>query len=307
MARGKRYFSVDDHVGITPGRLKRLGAAKQRAYMTHWFATYFEDPVHHTTYITREGGYQFADGGPYDARSELYAEFGELVSDDRIEEVAEELESDGLTEWAASDLHPARQREEEFEMLDEDPIAATPLGAGSIGGSTIVEPLISTFRTEEVDRLVRRLERGAKPSFGTQREVISRKAFDQSLKSLDREIRSYKDKVAGGIGHNSGAFGDDVGMPIEELDDITEISRILQTEIASDQPDSLVVTQQASRLSRWLKRAARWIVEKGAEKTIEKGIEMIAPYAVLTALPLIAHAQTAASALMEWLRVLLQL
>ena len=46
------------------------------------------------------GGYIWIWGGPYEAREELYSKFGDLVSESLIEEAVEEIERDGLTEWA---------------------------------------------------------------------------------------------------------------------------------------------------------------------------------------------------------------
>ena len=69
MPKRTRYFSEDDFEhGVTPSRLKRLGKAKQRKYMLYWFRERFEDPVEETPYNSREGGYLYIWGGPYDAR-----------------------------------------------------------------------------------------------------------------------------------------------------------------------------------------------------------------------------------------------
>jgi hypothetical protein len=60
---GRRYFSDDDfEVGVTPSSLKRLGKAKQRAYILHWFGRNFEDPAQETPY--HEGEYHYVWGGP---------------------------------------------------------------------------------------------------------------------------------------------------------------------------------------------------------------------------------------------------
>jgi hypothetical protein len=44
--------------------------------------------------------YQWIWGGPYEARDELYSKFGDIVPESLIEDVANEVERDGLTDWA---------------------------------------------------------------------------------------------------------------------------------------------------------------------------------------------------------------
>ena len=45
----RRYYSEDDpDHGVTPSQLKRLGKARQIAYMRFWFHRNFEDPANET-------------------------------------------------------------------------------------------------------------------------------------------------------------------------------------------------------------------------------------------------------------------
>lgn len=67
--------------------------------LVEWFHSNYEDPANRLPYETREGGYQWIYGGPYDAREELQGQFpGE--DDDIINAAVEEIEADGLLEWA---------------------------------------------------------------------------------------------------------------------------------------------------------------------------------------------------------------
>jgi hypothetical protein len=68
--------------------------------MLEWFSQNFEDPAVRTPYESAEGGYQWIWGGPYEARDELYSKFGDLISESLLEEVVEEIEREGLTDWA---------------------------------------------------------------------------------------------------------------------------------------------------------------------------------------------------------------
>ncbi len=70
--------------------------------MRTWFFQNFEDPAERTPYESAEGGYIWIWGGPYDAREELEAEFGDVVPDDVIKELSEEL-NNICWEWAPTE------------------------------------------------------------------------------------------------------------------------------------------------------------------------------------------------------------
>ncbi|MBB4798717.1 hypothetical protein HNP32_002471 [Brevundimonas bullata] len=89
--------------------------------MVSWFHARFEDPSQSTPYNGREGGFLYIHGGPYDARDELEKRFPD--EDETLIDLAiQEIESDGLTEWA-----PVRGQDDDRE---------TPLeAAGVLPGS----------------------------------------------------------------------------------------------------------------------------------------------------------------------------
>lgn len=70
--------------------------------MRLWFVTRYWDPANDTPYNGREGGYLYIHGGPYDAEDELYGRFGDVFPDpdDTIREVIDDVEADGILEWA---------------------------------------------------------------------------------------------------------------------------------------------------------------------------------------------------------------
>lgn len=94
-----------------PPDLEGLSGEERREAILEWWGENFEDPAQSTPY---EGGYVWIWGGPYDAREELADAFA--LDDDELEEIADEIESDGLHEWAP---HTNRVRPEEEE--DEPP------------------------------------------------------------------------------------------------------------------------------------------------------------------------------------------
>lgn len=68
--------------------------------MRRWFYENYEDPANLLPYESKEGGYFYLWGGPYDAREVLSDKFYDEYPDDVIEELAKELE-DECWEWSA--------------------------------------------------------------------------------------------------------------------------------------------------------------------------------------------------------------
>jgi hypothetical protein len=77
----------------------------QHAAMREWFFSHFQDPANDTPYNSGEGGYLYIRGGPYDAAEALYSRFGDFLedSDAVIQGVVEDVESEGVDEWAPID------------------------------------------------------------------------------------------------------------------------------------------------------------------------------------------------------------
>lgn len=67
--------------------------------LIEWFHSNYEDPANRLPYESGEGGYQWIYGGPYDAREELEGQFPN-EDEDIIDAAVEEIEADGLLEWA---------------------------------------------------------------------------------------------------------------------------------------------------------------------------------------------------------------
>lgn len=84
---------------VDPDQLGKLDPDAQREVMERWFRERFEDPAERTPYESREGGYQWIWGGPYDAEEQLRIEFEGVVPDKVIEELAGELSGE-CPEWA---------------------------------------------------------------------------------------------------------------------------------------------------------------------------------------------------------------
>ncbi len=88
--------------------------------MRQWFLTRFWDPANDTPYNGREGGCLYIHGGPYEAEDELYGRFGDLFDDEIVRAVIEDVESDGIYEWAPIHTEPDYDDYFAFEVESED-------------------------------------------------------------------------------------------------------------------------------------------------------------------------------------------
>lgn len=88
--------------------LSEVSEGEQIDVMLTWFHENFEDPAERTPYVTREGGYQWVWGGPYNAVEELEGEFGNTIPFEVIE-----IEKDGLFDWAPTP-RPGDYDEDDF-------------------------------------------------------------------------------------------------------------------------------------------------------------------------------------------------
>lgn len=79
----------------TPADAKRDAMV---AAIIGWFSERYEDPSVRTSYNTREGGYLWNHGGPFDAREELEKHI--RIPPDVLDRAVAEIERDGVHEWA---------------------------------------------------------------------------------------------------------------------------------------------------------------------------------------------------------------
>lgn len=105
------YYDPDEEIELSSEELRSADRNMQINAMRAWFYKNFENPVARTPYETREGGYQWIWGGPYDASEELHEEFNDLVPHDLIDELVKEL-NDESWQWG-----PAEQPEDYDDYL----------------------------------------------------------------------------------------------------------------------------------------------------------------------------------------------
>jgi hypothetical protein len=61
------------------------------AFLEAWFLRRYADPLESCPYESREGGYQWIWGGPYDAEEELCASWCGAFTEEFLAQVAEDL------------------------------------------------------------------------------------------------------------------------------------------------------------------------------------------------------------------------
>jgi len=115
------FLFDDDHV-CEADRLEHAKPEDQTEAMKEWFFAHYDDPVNVCPYESREGGYQYIWGGPYDVREALSDNFSGRVSDEVISQCADEIinehscyEWSGLPDWARSDDYCDTEFLETFE------------------------------------------------------------------------------------------------------------------------------------------------------------------------------------------------
>lgn len=105
-------MASDDNLHFDAERNRRVknfeGWDKEKIfdYLVDWFHNLYADPAEETPYV--EGEYLYVYGGPYDARDVLHDSFEGKLSDELIDEIANEITSDGTYEWAPGPNHPAQ-------------------------------------------------------------------------------------------------------------------------------------------------------------------------------------------------------
>jgi hypothetical protein len=113
------------HLNIEPDEIKNHSEEKQIEIMREWFHENFENPVEECPFDSREGGYIYVWGGPYNAKEELEMEFGEYVNEEIIDTLVDELESE-CNEWSAYSYNQHFEEDYEDEYLSQKSQEKTP-------------------------------------------------------------------------------------------------------------------------------------------------------------------------------------
>ncbi len=219
MKEPRPFLEDGSQFGVSRTAFRRKRKAEKRELMLQWFYENFEDPAERTPYESAEGGYQWIWGG---AREQLDGMFGDIVSESLIEEVAQEVERNGLTEWAPT---PSR---DDYDM-DEPPPEITSL-------EIFLDKPSANYGTPE-DHEAR---------------ARAREALEALRVALDRPRPV-------GIGHNRPP--EDVEEP-EEIRELRQALVELQTEFSKPNPAIQFVKRWAEPLRKALIANAKWGAKK---------------------------------------------
>ena len=96
-----KLYSPELDQEFTSEELSQADSDTQQDVMRHWFFQNYENPADRTPYESKEGGYIYIYGGPYDAAEELGDMFDGIVPDTVIELLVGDLEGD-CWEWTST-------------------------------------------------------------------------------------------------------------------------------------------------------------------------------------------------------------
>ncbi len=217
--------------------------SRKRELMIEWFHQHFEDPAVRLPYESAEGGYQWIWGGPYNAREELHSKFSDLVSEDLITEVADEIESDGLTDWAPAssvDDYDQEQSPEDFEPPTDD---------------------LASF-DEFLDEPSQR--------YGSAEDFEARVKAQDALEMLATVLDESRPP---GMGHNGPPQGKEIEPEVEpaELRDLRAAVPELQAEFQKANPAIATVKRWAHFLQNAAIATGKWLLKK-----IDKAVDAAA-------------------------------
>lgn len=103
-------FDPNDHW------LRSASEEHQLIAIRAWFRSRYCDPAIETAYNSREGGYLYVDGGPYNPSIELHGRFGDIVDDTLIEQVVGEMVGEVGDQWAPIRRDPPEDYDERFDL-----------------------------------------------------------------------------------------------------------------------------------------------------------------------------------------------
>ncbi|TCP38067.1 hypothetical protein [Rhodovulum marinum] len=225
-----RVYSPEDwETDVTPRDIFDLPIPDQVEFITLWFRALFEDPQNEMPYADKEdpgdSAYRYPWGGPFDARDEIGDHFGGLASEEAIEAAIEEVERDGIIEWAPGPNHPER-RALEAEAMEDDAWDTPP---------------------PTLQEIQQRLDAGVVPSFGDPFERQQRDALRRELAEL-RTLLTHPTPQHGGMGHNRPP--ESLTLDVEVKVEVIQAIDRMDSELAREEPDLGVIARAVGTLKK---------------------------------------------------------
>jgi len=206
-------------------------------YIIGWFLQFHEDPANQTPHISREGGYQFIWGGPYDARDVIGNNFYDQVSDEVIDQAVEYVERYSFI-WAPSSDHPDMR-----EDMDEDQTEDTPA-------------------LDDLDAIVQKLVESGASGVGSLSEIAEREEIKKRLDELETKLAEFDGELPSLIGHNRPPEPiDDAVSDNQQIDELREIVGELKESLNRQDPDVVEVARKTASLRDSIGQTIGWVKE----------------------------------------------
>lgn len=218
--------------------LEEADSEHQKDMLVAWFSSRYQDPAHETPYNGREGGYQYINGGPFDAREELEHQFGTLVTELVIDSAVDEIESDGTIEWAPIRYVDDREDEDYYQSRS-----------------------IADYR--------KMIEGGWEIAPSSPEARSAQKRVIENAEAFLAALRSARPRP-GEIGHN-GPPADDNGriLPPDFYDELEGAAEDIRRSLAASEPELETVARAGSMMERRLS----WLIPTEVKSTSEDDID----------------------------------
>ena len=178
----RQYFTFESHEPISPEALKEKDKETQIEVMKQWFSRSYENPAENTPFESKEGGYIYIWGGPYNAKEELTEEFYGIIPEDVINELADELEWE-CSEWSGIPT------EDRYDKYYYDVISANTASHGTLTEAlTNIRMLAETDLSENLNNFLNMM---LYVNVITALETFLSDAFISTVLNNDQLIRKF--------------------------------------------------------------------------------------------------------------------
>ncbi|MBZ5763042.1 hypothetical protein LAV84_27655 [Rhizobium sp. VS19-DR104.2] len=258
MTKGRAYYL--DEQRFTPSQFRRLSRSRQVEAMVQWFGGNYEDPANRTPYNTREGGYQFIGGGPFDADEEIQEHFSDVAEFETMQEAVTEVTSDGIYDWAPTDNgagenedYPLGEDDRGFELAGD-----TYRGFGVTGEVDFVAPAADRFSDEVKDDPL------VAPARAEDIFAARVRAFHY-LDLITAEItNTFANAAVRGHNRPPELLEDEVPDALARSEEVKAAIADIRAEDATGLPNPEVIKAKASVIRRF----AAWVFEQTANNAI---------------------------------------
>lgn len=186
---------------------ENLNIDKAEEEMKDWFLENYDDPVNFLPHESREGGFQYLYGGPYELDEILYEEFGGKYPDDYIQKVVENLEHEhGDIAWGK---RPSETDVYEEGVYAEKGYTDQKVYIPSSGGKVYEFDVSNKFYDINIYKIS---EQAIKESQALKEMIVEKGATHQGTVSFHNDIKGNIDELNKLIKDFQDIFGQEKGL-----------------------------------------------------------------------------------------------